>query len=83
MSYSNYQDHFHGIGKATRNGEEIQLHLSMKEDAEPVAQKPRRVTYHLMEPLQKRLQEFVDHDTMEKVLDQDPITWCSRIVAQP
>ena len=75
-----YQDFFHGIGRATRNGEEIQLHLPMKEDAKTVAQKPRRVAYHLMKPLQKRLHEFVNHDIMEK---QHPITWCSPIVVQP
>jgi Arc/MetJ-type ribon-helix-helix transcriptional regulator len=78
-----YQDLFHGIGRATRNGEEIQLHLPMDEEAEPVAQKPRRVAYHLMEPLQKRLQEFVEQDIMEKVPDQEPITWCSPMVVQP
>ena len=31
----------------------------------------------------RSLQEFVDHDIMEKVPDQDPITWCSPIVVQP
>ncbi|CAB4037535.1 Hypothetical predicted protein [Paramuricea clavata] len=78
-----YQDLFHGICRATRNGEENQLHLPMDEQAEPVAQKPRRVAYHLMEPLQKRLQEFVEQDIMEKVPDQEPITWCSAMVVQP
>ena len=47
-----YQHLFQGIGRATRNGEEIQLHLLMDKDAEPVAQKPRRIAY-LMEPLKK------------------------------
>ena len=78
-----YQHLFQGIGRATRNGEEIQLHLPMDKDAEPVAQKPRRTAYHLMEPLKKRLQEFVEKDIMEKVPDQEPITWCSPIVVQP
>ena len=78
-----YQDLFHGIGRATQNGEEIQLHLPMNENAEPVAQKPRRIAYHLMEPLQKRLQEFVEKDIMEKVPDQEPVIWCSAIVVQP
>jgi hypothetical protein len=78
-----YQDLFHGIGRATCNGEEIQLHLPMDEEAEPVAQKPRRFAYHLIEPLQKRLQEFVEQDIMEKVPDQEPITWCSPMVVQP
>ncbi|CAB4042848.1 Hypothetical predicted protein, partial [Paramuricea clavata] len=55
----------------------------MDEEAEPVVQKPRRVAYHLMEPLQKRLQEFVEQDIIEKVPDQEPITWCSPMVVQP
>ena len=78
-----YQHLFHGIGRATRNGEEIQLHLPMNENAERVAQKPRRIAYHLMDPLQKRLQEFVEKDIMEKVADQEPVTWCCPIVVQP
>ena len=49
-----YSTRFQGIGKATREGQEIQIHLPMIKDAVPVAQKPRRVPYHLMEPLQKR-----------------------------
>ena len=55
----------------------------MNGNAEPVAQKPRRIAYHLMDPLQKRLQEFVEKDIMEKVADQEPVTWCSPIVVQP
>ena len=51
-----YKNRFHGVGKATRNGQEIQIHLPMKEDATPIAQKPRRVPYHLIEPLQDRIE---------------------------
>jgi len=47
-----YQNLFQGVGKATRDGQEIQIHLPMKENAIPIAQKPRRVPYHLNEPLQ-------------------------------
>ena len=36
-----------------------------------------------MDPLQKRLQEFVEKDIMEKVADQEPVTWCSPIVVKP
>ena len=32
-----YKNLFHGVGKATRNGQEIQIHLPMKEDAIPIA----------------------------------------------
>ena len=65
-----------GMGKRSN-------YLPMNGNAEPVAQKPRRIAYHLMEPLQKRLQEFLEKDIMEKVPDQEPVTWCSPIVVQP
>ena len=71
------------ILRVTRTDEDIQLHLPMKEGAEPVAHKPRSVAYHLMDPLKKRLQEFVQQGIMGKVPDQEPITWCSPIVMQP
>jgi hypothetical protein len=42
----------------------------MDEDTESVARKPRRVAYHLMEPLQKRLQEFVEQNITIRVLNE-------------
>ena len=74
---------FEGVGKATRDGQEIQIHLPMQEDAIPIAQKPRRVPYHLIELLQDRIEEFIKNDIMEKVPDHEAITWCSPIVVQP
>ena len=38
-----YQQRFTGIGKAMRDGKEIQITVPMKDDATPIAQKPRRV----------------------------------------
>ena len=78
-----YKNLFEGVGKATRDGQEIQIHLPMKEDAIPTAQKPRRVPYHLIEPLRDRIEEFIKNDIMEKVPDHEAITWCSPIVVQP
>ena len=78
-----YKNLFQGVGKATRDSQEIQIHLPMKEDAIPIAQKPRCVPYHLIEPLQNRIEEFVANDIMEKVCDHEAITWCSPIVVQP
>lgn len=49
----------------------------------PIAQKPRRVPYHLMDPMKKRMEEFVEKDIMEKVPDHESITWCSPPVVQP
>lgn len=40
-----YKQRFTGIGKAMRDGEEIQITVPMKDDANPIAQKPRRVPY--------------------------------------
>ena len=40
-----YEGRFHGVGKAERDGEVIEIHLPMNEDATPIAQKPRRVPY--------------------------------------
>lgn len=78
-----YQNLFEGVGKAIRDGQEIQIHLPMKEDVITIAQKPRRVPYHLIEPLQDRIEEFIKNDIMEKVPDHEAITWCSPIVVQP
>ena len=78
-----YKNLFQGVGKATRDGNKRQIHLPMKKDAIPIAQKPRRVPYHLTEPLQSRIEEFIANDIMEKVPDHKAITWCSPIVVQP
>ena len=75
-----YKNIIEGIGKATRDGQEIQIHLPMKEDAIPIVQKPRRVPYHLIKPLQDRIEEFIKNDIMEKVPDHEAITLCSPIV---
>ena len=74
---------FTGIGKAMRDGKEIQISIPMKENAIPVAQKPRRVPYLLTEPLKKRIEEFVENDIVEQVPEHEAITWCSPLVVQP
>ena len=78
-----YKNLFQGVGKATRDGQEIQIHLPMKEDAITITQKPRRVPYHLIEPFQRRIKEFIVNDIMDKVPDHEAITWCSSILVQP
>ena len=46
-----YQQRFTGIGKAMRDEKEIQITVPMKDDATPIAQKPRRVPYQLTGPV--------------------------------
>lgn len=78
-----HKGRFEGIGKAKRDKKDINIHLPLKDDAQPIAQKSRRVSYHLMEPLKKRMGEFVDKDIMEKVPEHESITWCLPLVVQP
>ncbi|KAK3745369.1 hypothetical protein QZH41_001398 [Actinostola sp. cb2023] len=78
-----YKDRFTGIGKAMRDGQEIKISVPMKDNAIPIAQKPRRVPYLLTEPLKKRIEEFVENDIIEPVPEHEAITWCSPLVVQP
>ena len=74
---------FTGIGKAQRDGKTIYIHLPLKSNTTPITQKPRRVAYHLLDPLKNRINEFVENDIMEEVPVQEAITWCSPLVVQP
>ena len=77
-----HKGRFEGIGKAKCEGEDTNITLPLKDGAQPIAQKPRRVPYHLMEPLKKRMEELIDKDIMEKVPEHESITWCSPLVVQ-
>jgi hypothetical protein len=70
-------------GKAERDGEVIEIHLPMDPDSTPIAQKSRRVPYHLLEPQEHRINEFIESDIIEKVPEQEAIGWCSPLVVQP
>jgi hypothetical protein len=72
-----HEERFKGIGQVKRDGEIVEIKLPMKENGEPVAQKPRRVPYHLLEPLQERINEFVEYGIMEKAPEYESISWCS------
>ena len=78
-----HQQRFTGIGRAMRDGKEIQIHIPMTDNAIPIAQKSRRVPYLLTDPLKKRLEEFVNNDIIEPVPEHEAITWCSPLVVQP
>ena len=53
VTLESHKERFKGIGRAMRDGQEIQMSVPMKENATPIAQKPRRVPYLLTEPLKK------------------------------
>ena len=83
---SEYSDMFQGIGcfQEISTGKTIEVKLEMEPDAEPVAQKPRPVPYHLQKP---PLKYWLDQGVMEgifvKASDGEAITWCSPPVVQP
>lgn len=82
---SEYSDVFQGIGcfREKSTGKKIEVKLEMEPDAEPVAQKPRPVPYHLQKPLKDCLDQGVNEEIFEKVPDGEAITWCSPLVVQP
>ena len=59
-----------------RDGQEIQISMPMKDNATPIAQKPRRVPYLLTAPLQKWVEEFeqIKHHWTS------PSTWGDHVV---
>ena len=82
---SEYSDVFQGIGcfREKNTGKKIKVKLEMETDANPVAQKPRPVPYHLQKPLKAWLDQGVKEEIFEKVPDGEAVTWCSPLVVQP
>ena len=78
-----YEERFQGLGKAKRDGQDIEIHLPTNENATPIAQKPRQAPYHLLESLEERISEFVESDIIEKVPEHEAIEWCPPLVVQP
>lgn len=79
-----YHDVFEGIGciRDKNVGKEI-AKLEMDPEATPVAQKPRHVAFHLLQPLKEWLKQGTEQKIFEKVPEGEPITWCSPLVVQP
>ena len=73
---SEYNDVFKGIGcfREKKTGKKIEVKLEMETDANPVAQKPRPVPYHLQKPLKAWLDQGVKEEIFEKVPDGEAIT---------
>jgi hypothetical protein len=59
------------------------MDIRMNENATPIAQKPRRFPYHLLDPLEQRINEFIESDIVAKVPEHEVIEWCSPLVVQP
>ena len=68
-----YEGRFHGIGKAKRDEKDIEIHIPMNENATAIAQKPRCVPYHLLDPLEQRINEFIESDIVEKLPEHEAI----------
>ena len=72
-----YKDLFEGIGLA----KVPPIHIHMEKDARPVTQKQRPVPVHMLEPLQKKLDEFVDAGVIEGPLGAEHATgWVHNVV---
>ena len=80
-----YKEVFEGIGmiRDKRDGREMYATFTIKEGANPVAQKPRALPFYLRKPLKEWLDKCVDSGIYEKVPDGEPITWCSPLVLTP
>ena len=82
---SEYSDVFQGIGcfRDKSTGKKMDVKLEMDPSAEPLAQKPRPVPYHLQKQLKDWIDQGVNEEIFEKVPDGEAITWCSPLVVQP
>ena len=77
--FDEYKNVFQGVGKIKG----MKASFTMKENAVPIAQKPRNVPYYLQKPLKIWLDKCIDQDLFERVPENEAITWCSPLVVQP
>ena len=68
---------FSGVGKLSC----YQLKLHIDREVAPVAQKPRRIPYPLKDKVQRKIDELLDLDIIEKV--SGPSTWVRPAVFAP
>jgi transposase InsO family protein len=69
-----YSDRFTGIGKMSQT----QVHLSISKDVEPIAQKARRIPFHLRDKVSSEIQRLKDMDIIEDAEGSTP--WVSPVV---
>ena len=70
----NYQDRFHGMGKM----DQLQVHLNINKDVTPIAQKSRRIPFHLRERVDIELKRLKEMDIIEDAEGSTP--WVSPVV---
>ena len=72
----NYKEVFDRIGmiRDKRDGREMYATFTIKEGANPVAQKPRALPFYLRKPLKEWLDRCIESGIYEKVPDGEPIT---------
>ena len=68
---------FSGTGKLS--GCQLKLHINR--EVTPIAQKPKRIPYHLKDKVQRKIDELLNLDIIEKV--SGPTTWVSPAVIAP
>ena len=72
-----YKDVFTGIGKL----KDFQLNLHIDQQVQPVAQPLRRPAFSLREKIEKKLDELLQEDIIEKV--EGPTPWRNPVVVVP
>ena len=72
-----YPNCCNGIGKL----KDFQLKIPIDPEIQPVAQKMRRIPYHLRDKLTEKLEELVELDIIERV--EGPSSWVSPVVVVP
>ena len=72
-----YKDVFTGIGKL----KDFQLNLHIDQQVQPVAQSLRRPAFSLREKIEKKLEELLQEDIIEKV--EGPTPWVNPVVVVP
>ena len=72
-----YKDVFTGIGKL----KDFQLNLHIDQQVQPVAQPLRQLAFSLREKIEKKLDELLQEDIIEKV--EGPMPWVNPIVVVP
>ena len=72
-----YNDLFHGLGKL----KDVQIHLHVDKTVQPVAQRYRRVSFHICKDLEEQIRKDEENDVIEDA--KGPTPWVSPVVVVP